>query len=234
MQPPRLNHIRNLEPKSQCCSFSCSCNYYGIIYIYISQRPFVTNLTGRPVENRFCTVLYRFLHLLQARLGGIFSLLMLICEQGITRRHENGCRYSLVWYAATPTLLLLLQLPMMRQKSSSLIVIFTWLHDSKIRSSATFYFRKTADVGWDGMGWDSVSSLQSSIETEDGSVYTKLWWKETTKYIAWMPNFCKCIKCICIKKKKSQIFSGLEPKCPPLLLLLWKTHKIFTTHFGEL
>ena len=33
------------------------------------------------------------------------------------------------------------------------------------------------------------------------------------------------------------VISGLEPKCPPpalLLLLLWKTRKIFETHFGEL
>ena len=73
------------------------------IYIYISQRPSVTNLTGRQVENRFYTVLYRFLHLLQARPGGIFSLLKLICEQGLTRRYETGCRYSLVLYAAAPT-----------------------------------------------------------------------------------------------------------------------------------
>ena len=34
------------------------------IYIYITQRPLVTISTGRQVENRFCTVLYRFLHLL--------------------------------------------------------------------------------------------------------------------------------------------------------------------------
>ena len=34
-----------------------------------------------------------------------------------------------------------------------------------------FLFQKN---GRCGMGWDSVSSLQSSIETEDGSVYTKL------------------------------------------------------------
>ena len=49
------------------------------IYIYITQSPYVRILTGRQVENRFCTVLYRFLHLLQARPGGIFSLLKFTC-----------------------------------------------------------------------------------------------------------------------------------------------------------
>ena len=35
-----------------------------IIYINKTESPLVTILTGRQVENQFCTVLYRFLHLL--------------------------------------------------------------------------------------------------------------------------------------------------------------------------
>ena len=49
------------------------------MYLYQYYSASVRNLTGRQVENRFCTVLYRFLHLLQARPGGIFSLLKFIC-----------------------------------------------------------------------------------------------------------------------------------------------------------
>ena len=56
------------------------------IYSYISQSPLVTNLTGRQVENRFCTVLYRFLHLLQARPGGIFSIQKFTCVGESHRR----------------------------------------------------------------------------------------------------------------------------------------------------
>ena len=41
----------------------------------------------------------------QARPGGISILLKLTCEQGLTRRHETGCRYSLV---SSPVLLLLI------------------------------------------------------------------------------------------------------------------------------
>ena len=47
------------------------------ISIFLSLRH--KSLTGRQVENWFCTVLYRFLHLLQARPGVIFSLLKFTC-----------------------------------------------------------------------------------------------------------------------------------------------------------
>ena len=140
-------------------------------------------------------MLYRFLHLLQARPGGIFSLLKFTCVGESHGRPRVNAARSLVFFATTPTLLLLLllQLPMMRQKSSSLIVVFTWLHDSKIRSSATFYFRKTADVGWDGI----QSPISSHLLKRKMEVYIQNYDEnKSTKYIAWMPNFCKCIKCI--------------------------------------
>ena len=69
---------------------------------------FVTNLTGRQVENRFCTVLYRFLHLLQARPGQagwhFQSPKVHLCGR-VSRAAETGCRDSLVWYAALLPLL---------------------------------------------------------------------------------------------------------------------------------
>ena len=49
--------------------------------------------------------IYLLLSLLQARPGGIFILLKLTCEQGLMRRQETGCCYSLV---LSPVLLLLI------------------------------------------------------------------------------------------------------------------------------
>ena len=72
------------------------------ISILLSFR-LVTNLTGRQVENRFCTVLYRFLHLLQARTGGIFSLLKFTCVGESHGAAETGCRPLLSLIAAGPT-----------------------------------------------------------------------------------------------------------------------------------
>ena len=76
------------------------------LFLYFSV--FVTNLTGRQVENRFCTVLYRFLHLLQARpsqAGRHFqSPTVHLCGR-VSRAARTGCRYSLVWYAVLLPLL---------------------------------------------------------------------------------------------------------------------------------
>ena len=49
-------------------------------------------------------MLYRFLHLLQARPGSIFSLLKFTCV-GVSWAAESECRYSLVWYTALLPLL---------------------------------------------------------------------------------------------------------------------------------
>ena len=68
-------------------------------YLFLYYSVFVRNLTGRQVENQFCTVLYRFLHLLQARPAQarrhFQSPKFHLCGR-VSRAAESGCRYSLV------------------------------------------------------------------------------------------------------------------------------------------
>ena len=85
------------------------------------------------------------------------------------RPRVNAAR-SLVFFVATPTLLC--RQPMTAPDDAPKVV-FT---HSRFHMAARlenmfehdFLFQKN---GRCGMGWDSVSSLQSFIETEDGSVY---------------------------------------------------------------
>ena len=94
----------------------------------------------------YCTVLSSYG---EARPGGIHPPKVNLCGES-HRPHETECRLLL---SLLRRCLLLLSLlcrcvkSRLHTESSSHRVVFTWLHDSKKHSSATFYFRKMADVG---------------------------------------------------------------------------------------
>ena len=139
----------------------------------------------------YCTVLYCTLHL-----WIVHSPKVHLCGR-VSRAAESECRPLLSLLAATPTLLC--RQPMTAPDDAPKVV-FT---HSRLHMAARlentferdFLFQKN---GRCGMGWDSVSSLQS-LCCNTGKNYDE---NKSTKYIAWMqcniPNFCKCIKCICI------------------------------------